>query len=116
MKEIVKVLLQEGIDESMINRVLDLIEEEYDVINELDKETIKSYINKRIQQREEADKKFEEAKKSGTASPDELRKLLYKELDSTSKAQKAMEKGGQALHYSAKERQRSKRNMEQRKG
>lgn len=34
MREIVKVLLQEGIDESMINRVLDLIEEEYEVVDE----------------------------------------------------------------------------------
>ena len=41
MKEIVKVLLQEGIDEDMINRVLDLIEEEYEVISELDTETIR---------------------------------------------------------------------------
>ena len=32
MKEIIKVLLQEGIDEGMINKVLDLIEEEYDVV------------------------------------------------------------------------------------
>lgn len=34
MREIVKVLLQEGIDEAMINWVLDLIEEEYEVIDE----------------------------------------------------------------------------------
>jgi len=34
MREIVKVLLQEGIDESMIHRVLDLIEEEYKVNND----------------------------------------------------------------------------------
>lgn len=32
MKEIVKVLLQEGIDEYTVHKVLDLIEEEYDII------------------------------------------------------------------------------------
>ena len=32
MKEIIKVLLQEGIDEGTVHKVLDLIEEEYDII------------------------------------------------------------------------------------
>ena len=45
MKEIVKVLLQEGIDESMINRVLDLIEEEYEVVDEDVYSAIDKYVS-----------------------------------------------------------------------
>ena len=49
MKEIIKVLLQEGIDEDMINKVLDLIEEEYEVISELEDSTVNSVLSKRQQ-------------------------------------------------------------------
>ena len=36
MKEIIKVLLQEGIDEGMVHKVLDLIEEEYDIVEDIE--------------------------------------------------------------------------------
>jgi hypothetical protein len=57
MREIVKVLLQEGIDESMINRVLDLIEEEYEVTEGLDF----------------GDKIYNIAKKKGLSNSDAIR-------------------------------------------
>ena len=80
------------------------------VINELDSETIKSYIGKRIKQAYDAQDEFRKAKKEGKVT----RELLDKVLKAESKAQYAREKGGQALNYSAKERNRSKRNMEER--
>lgn len=71
MKEIIKVLLQEGIDEVMINRVLDLIEEEYEVIDE--------YINK--ERKEKIDTVSALRRKNTDNAPEGPEKKLAKEKE-----------------------------------
>lgn len=93
----------------ILNRAAEIIAEEF--INELNKDTIKSYISKRVKNAKEAEEKFLKAKKEGTAT----REMLDDYLSKSSKAQYAREKGGSALHYSATERKESKENLEDQK-
>ena len=83
-----------------------LVEE---VINELGPETIKSFIKKRGEQKTEAEEKFNKAKAEGTAT----HALLNDWLKKVSKYQRAREKGGQAMRYSAKRRHEAKKNVEE---
>ena len=90
----------------IVEMAAQMVAEEF--IYELEKDTIKSYINKRVKNAKDAEKEFLTAKKEGKATRGDLNKYLNK----VSKAEYAIEKGGQALHYSAKERNRSKRYLE----
>ena len=65
MKEIIKVLLQEGIDEVMINRVLDLIEEEYEVIDERNDRELLNKVKRAYAETNQAEEKLDKAKEKG---------------------------------------------------
>ena len=95
--------VSEGCFEDIISIVEALLSEG------LNKETIKSYIQKRDDQAKEAEKDFLRNRAQGTAT----REMLDNYLKKVSKAQYAKTKGGQALRYSAAERHRSKKNMEE---
>lgn len=96
------------VSEECFDDIMGLVEE---FINELDKETIKSFIKKRGEQKTEAEKKFNKAKAEGTAT----HALLNDWLKKVSKYQRAREKGMQAINYSAKRRHEAKKNVEERK-
>lgn len=96
-----------NVSEECFDEIVGIVEE---IINELNKNTISSYIQKRGEQAEEAEKEFSKAKAEGTAN----KGLLNKYLNKLSKAQYAKEKGGQAIRYSAKQRYASKKAMEER--
>ena len=96
------------VSESLYEEIMGLVEE---FINELDKETIKSFIKKRGEQKTEAEKKFNKAKAEGTAT----HALLNDWLKKVSKYQRAREKGMQAINYSAKRRHEAKKNVEEQK-
>ena len=95
-----------NVSEECFNDIISIVEE---MINELNKSTINSYIQKRQDEATEAEKKFNKAKAQGVAT----RELLLDYLRKTSKAENARYKGGQALKYSAQERNRSKKALEE---
>ena len=78
MKEIIKVLLQEGIDESMINKILNLIEEEYEVVSEVSKELADEVSHKRYMNKRKAKEKF--LKTRDSKAEEELEKAILKQF------------------------------------
>ena len=94
-----------NVSEECFDEIMGIVEE---IINELDKSTLKSYIEKRDTEAKEAERALQQAKKEGTAT----RSMLDNYLKKVSKAQYAKEKGGQAIRYSAEARHRSKKNLE----
>ena len=106
MMNIFESLENLNVSEECFDEIMGIVEE---YINELDKSTIRSYIQKRGKEAAEAKERFNKAKIDGTATRD----LLLDYLRKTSKAENAREKGGRAINYSAQRRHEAKKNLEE---